>query len=278
MSHPTSQPTSFPISDALANGFQLTLSQLPTEEGERVAARVANYLKTNYNIEFPRNVADTPLAKRRAVHVTGPSPMLRLMAKKENHELIEQLNDMIKQITDTIDAFNSSINNPDKSYLAINFCQRLKILGDEIARQKKNERLVYPNWAEIKLINWSNALSIICEGCVAPIFDKSLDAQAQSEQRDRLDKLLQKLEELRPEKLDRISYLKYLLQQNYYSVDKPLGILTSLIMDDFISHDKFQTFLSTLNALFDCCQFVPQNPLNPLSNELLELINNSHNS
>ena len=278
MSHPTSQPTSFPISDALANGFELTLSQLPMEEGERVAARVANYLKTNYDIEFPCNVADTPLAKRRAVHVTGPSPMLRLMARKENHELIEQLNDMIKHITDTIVAVNSHIKKPGNSHLAINFCQRLKVLGDEIARQKKNNRPLYPNWGGIKLINWNNALSIICEGCVVPIFDKSLDAQAQSEQRARLDELLQKLEELRPEKLDRITYLRYLLQQNYYPVDRPLGILTSLIMEDFICHDNFQTFLSTLNALFDCCQFVPQNPLNPLSNELLELINNSHNS
>ena len=275
MSHPTSQPTSFPISDAFVNGFELTLSQLPTKEGERVAARVANYLKTNYNIEFPGDGADTPLAKRRAVHVTGPSPMLRLIAKKENHELIEQLNDMIKDITDTIGAVNSHINNPGKSFLDINYCQRLKVLGDEIARQKKNERPVYPNWGEIKLTNWSNALSIICEGCVVPIFDKSLDAQAQSEQRARLDKLLQKLEDLRPEKLDRITYLRYLLQQNYYPVDQPSGILTSLIMEDFISHDKFQTFLSTLNALFDCCQFVPQNPLNPLSDKVLEAINNA---
>lgn len=271
MSHPTSQPTSFPISDALANGFQLTLSQLPTEAGERVAAQVANYLKTNYNIEFPCNGAGTPLAKRRAVHVTGPSPMLRLIAKKENHELILQLNNMVKTITDMIVTANSLIKNPGKSHLIIPYSHRIKVLGEEIARQKKDTAPANPNWDRTNLIAWNNALSIICEGCVVPIFDKSLDAQAQSEQRAHLHKLLQKLEELRPEKLERIAYFRYLVRENYY----PKNGLTSLIMEDFISHDKFQTFLSTLNALFDCCQFVPHNPLNPPSNELLELINNS---
>lgn len=277
MSHPTSQPTSFPISDALANGFELTLSQLPMEEGERVAARVANYLKTNYDIEFPCNVADTPLAKRRAVQVTGPSPMLRLIAKKENHELIEQLNGMVDSIYQHIVRITKTLNQNSNLHILPQTCGLLKIIGNNISLDKnikQVEHYVGYSWNQKQCKTWNNALSIVCEGCIEPIFDKALDGKAQSEQRDRLYILLNELEKIRPEKHIRIEHLRYLVENNYYIMNSTQNF-SSLIMEDFINHDDFKVFYSTLNLLFECCNFKPKNPLNPLSGEVLEAINNA---
>ena len=277
MSHPTSQPTSFPISDAFANGFELTLSQFPTKESERVAARVANYLKTNYNIEFPGDGADTPLAKRRAVHVTGPSPMLRLIAKKENHELIEQLNNMVDKMYYQIDQTTKILNQNSNLHMLPQTCGLLRITGNNISLDKNKKQVKgFPGYSldQKDCITWNNALSIVCEGCIEPIFDKALDGKAQSEQRDRLYTLLDKLEKIRPDKHIRIECLRYLVMNNYYNMNSKQNF-SSLIMEDFINHDDFNVFYSTLNLLFECCNFKPKNPLNPLSDKVLEAINNA---
>lgn len=283
MSHPTSQPTSFPISDALANGFQLTLSQLPTEAGERVAAQVANYLKTNYNIEFPCNGAGTPLAKRRAVHVTGPSPMLRLMAKKENYELIVQLNDMVDLISQILTSISDSLDQTSYAGVLAVRCEQLKKLGNNISLIENNKSSydrTTSTWDAKKCKTWHSALSIVCEGCVEPIFDKELDAEAQSEKRERLYALLDQLNKIRPDKQLRTEYLRYTVDNNYYHYDKQssLPTLSSLILGDFINHDDFNIFYSTLNLLFECCDFKPKTPLNPLSDEVLEAIKKGSNS
>lgn len=281
MSYPTSQPTSFPISDALANGIKLTLSQLPTEEGERVASQVANYLKTNYNIEFPCNGAGTPLAKRRAVHVTGPSPMLRLMAKKDNYELIVQLNGMVDSICEILTFISGSLDQTSYAGVMAARCEILTKLGNNISLIENNkssyDRTMF-TWDAKKCKTWHSALSIVCEGCVEPIFDEDLDAEAQSEKRDRLHTLLDQLDKIRPDKQLRTQFLRYTVENNYYDKHSSQASLSSLILGDFINHDDFNIFYSTLNLLFECCDFKPKTPLNPLSDEVLEAIKKGSNS
>lgn len=280
MSHPTSQPTSFPISDAFANGFELTLSQLPTKEGERVAARVANYLKTNYNIEFPGDEADTPLAKRRAVHVTGPSQMLRLIAKKENHELIAQLNDMVDIICQNLTFISASLDQTIHADSLAARCNLLKKLGNNISlienKKSSYNRTIFI-CGEEKCKTWHSALSIVCEGCIEPIFDKDLDAETQSEKRDRLHTLLDQLDKIRPDKQSRTQFLRYIVDNNYYDKHSSQASLSSLILGDFINHDDFNIFYSTLNLLFECCDFKPKTPLNSLSDKVLEAIKKGSN-
>ena len=267
-------------SRAIADGFVLTMNQLPKEEGDQVAAEVAKYLKNNYIIEFAVNESakqGSPLAKRRAVHVNGPSPMLRLMDQKGNHELILQLNELVKIITDTIEYITRPLNQNSNSFGLTSSCTRLKVLGDQVALINKFKMPSWSlPWSEDKCKIWNRALIIVCEGCIDPIFDKSLNAEAQAAQRKSVYKLLNKLQEITPDSdtLARIERMRYTLENNYYS-SKSSESFNRLIMENFISQDNFKIFYTTLKLLFDCCQFNPQNPLNTLSPKVLDAINES---
>ena len=268
------------VSQAITNGFLQTLDQLPKEEGEQVAAKVAKYLKKNYVFEsavYESDKQGTPIAKRRAAHVNGPSPMLRLMVQTENYELITQLNNLAKTLNDSIQHMSSLLNQDSnlQNYV-LNF-QRLKVLGAHIAlTYKVDQASGLLSWPEDWCKTWNRALIIVCEGCINPIFDETLDAEAQAAQRERVYELLDKLQENTSDSktLDRIKSVRYIVENNYYSSNSS-ECLNRLIMNDFISHDNFKVFYTTLKLLFDCCQFNPQNPLNTLSPKVLDAINES---
>lgn len=268
------------VSQAITNGFLQTLDQLPKEEGEQVAAKVAKYLKKNYIFEsavYESDKQGTPIAKRRAAHVNGPSPMLRLMDQKENYELITQLNNLVKTLNDSIQHTSNLLNQDSNLQNYVLSFQRLKVLGAHIAlTYKVDQASGLLSWPKDWCKNWNRALIIVCEGCINPIFDETLDAEAQAAQRERVYELLDKLQENTSDSktLDRIKSVRYIVENNYYS-SKSSECLNRLIMNDFISRDNFKIFYTTLKLLFDCCQFNPQNPLNTLSPKVLDAINQS---
>ncbi len=251
-----------PVADAVASGFERTLIGLPEEDGKATAVKVASFLRKRYHLEFKEDEPEqgtTPLAKRQATNIPEPNPTLKLMVKTGNHDLVADLNNLVNSINTRIHFFNRTHSQYDESISGYHV-QCLKLLGRDM---KLN--------IEEDCKKWNTAICTLCEGCIEPIFDRSLNDTAKKEQLDRVKKLLDDLKSTAPDESNDIEFLKYTLEKKYYLSDSATSF-SKIILNNFIGNSDFQVVHATLSALFQFWQFNPRKPLAAIPPEALTLI------
>ena len=264
-----------PVANAVARGFELTLRGLPKKDGEAAAIKVANYLHENYHLECKKDEPEQcapPLAKRQVTNIPELNPILKLMVNTGNHELVADLNNLVNSINMRIGCFDQTHSQYGES-ISGTHVQCLKLLGGQINlnNKTKNQLRKSMNWPEEDCKKWNTAISTLCEGCIEPIFDSSLNDTAKKEQLDRVKKLLDDLKSTAPDKSENIELIEYTLKEKYYLPDSTSSF-SKIILNNFIGNSDFQVVHATLNALFQFWQFNPREPLAAISPEALTLI------
>ncbi|USE34234.1 hypothetical protein [Endozoicomonas sp. SCSIO W0465] len=252
------------INNAVFTAFKLMVDNLSHEEGSVVAVKVENYLKG----KFPNAVGtgtENPVCERQASICPQENQIQRIMEKSNCFNLAVDLNNMIKAFNSIHSRFKMCDGNP----LAKQFAKEMCKFGADI----NSEHVVTDSWGYEKPelskrnIQWKAAIKILCEECIDSRFsDMSNTSLAIAEGGDsegvdgKLNRFLDKLCQIRPDKSISINYLKYAIQKNYYD-QRSEASLSRLVLKEFIGSGDAKIFADTLQSLLDFHDFVPENAL-----------------
>ena len=246
------------ISKAVFTAFRLMVDNLPRDEGSVFAVEAKSYLQEKFP-DVMINDTGKSVCERRVTHSRQENQITRLMEESKNFNLVLHLNGLLNEFNILIGLYQNQTHEHGQSYFAKKIC----MLGCEI-----NAGVVEDIGGDVELelseqrAQWREAIKILCEGCIQFKSGETPSGAQSSVQvsESSLSQFFDKLCRVYPDKSDRIAYLKYTIEKNYYD-GRCKENLSELILTQFIGSGKVQIFCDTLQLLLEYHGFVPQNDL-----------------
>ncbi|MBO9482450.1 hypothetical protein [Salinisphaera sp. G21_0] len=281
------------LTAAVSKTFQDHIRLLPEGRRSKTIQEMLEFIKKHYPgeiLEFqkPFHKREVTLAENSSeTGAVSISPMEKLVADHNCHELIANLNSMVEEFNTKLKHFikysqDSEISSYLREDASRRFSKQLEDFGKHINKRTNQdcERARADSGTVVKtqqkLDAWHNSVKVLSQGLLDPLLDNPEGPNHNSREKDKALSTLKDIQSLKHD-IGKKDYFKIDSILRYLTTNAPreniCSRLSNLILTDFIGSGNLMVFQKTLQRLFDYYHFIPyEGPLGEITNDLYESI------